>query len=294
MKNKEGNKEYMGNTLFNQSFIFTLTIVFMVIGILYQIAIGVFYQKMIQETDNMSGSENKVLKQCKERFVTCYKMNGGVSNIPVFVDKYINRIKFCGMGFNFMRHLSGQMMLAGVFVAGFGVCKGIIEGRRFIDLLPFYIICLFGIYLYLSITAIVDMPGRRQMLKTNLMDYLENHIAERLEHGLTEKEKLLRELEQEKERNGKDRVAAGDISEDSKIKAAAENISEADKIKVTEANAGESGKAKAAEVEKVISEKTTSEKTAAKDDKSEQDRPRHLFSEDEAKELEELLRSFMV
>lgn len=277
----------MGNTLFNQSFIFTLTIVFMVIGILYQIAIGVLYQKMIQETDNMSGSENKILKQCKERFVTCYKMNGGVSNIPVFVDKYINRIKFCGMGFNFMKHLSGQMMLAGVFVAGFGVCKGIVEGRRFVDLLPFYIICLFGIYLFLSITAIVDMPGRRQMLKTNLMDYLENHIAERLEHGLTEKEKLLRELEQEKERSGKDKVAAGDISEDSKMKVT-------DKVKIIEDNDGEGSRIKAAEIEKTTSEKNTSEKTSASDNKLEPDRPRHLFSEDEAKELEELLRSFMV
>ena len=277
----------MGNTLFNQSFIFTLTIVFMVIGILYQIAIGVIYQKMIQETDNMSGSENKILKQCKERFVTCYKMNGGVSNIPVFVDKYINRIKFCGMGFNFMKHLSGQMMLAGVFVAGFGVCKGIFEGRRFVDLLPFYIICLFGIYLFLSITAIVDMPGRRQMMKTNLMDYLENHIAERLEHGLTEKEKLLRELEQEKERSGKDKVAAGDISEDSKMKVT-------DKVKIIEDNDGEGSRIKAAEIEKTTSEKNTSEKTSASDNKLEPDRPRHLFSEDEAKELEELLRSFMV
>lgn len=277
----------MGNTLFNQSFIFTLTIVFMVIGILYQIAIGVLYQKMIQETDNMSGSENKILKQCKERFVTCYKMNGGVSNIPVFVDKYINRIKFCGMGFNFMKHLSGQMMLAGVFVAGFGVCKGIVEGRRFVDLLPFYIICLFGIYLFLSITAIVDMPGRRQMLKTNLMDYLENHIAERLEHGLTEKEKLLRELEQEKERSGKDKVAAGDISEDSKMKVT-------DKVKIIEENDGEGSRIKAAEIEKTTSEKNTSEKTPVSDNKLEPDRPRHLFSEDEAKELEELLRSFMV
>ena len=95
-----------------------------------------------------------------------------------------------------MKHLSGQLMLAGVFVAGFGVCKGIIEGNRFVDLLPFYILSLFGIYLYLSVCSIVDIAGRKQMLKTNLTDYLENHVAERLEHGMAQKEKLLRELEQ--------------------------------------------------------------------------------------------------
>lgn len=183
----------------NQSLIMTISIVLMVIGVLYQVAIGVAYQRMIQATDTMLGTDNKLLKQCKERFIQCYKLNGGVSNIPIFVDKYINRIRFMGMSVNFIKHLSGQIMMAGVFVAGFGVCKGIIEGKRFVDLLPFYIVSLFGIYLFLSISSIVDMPGRRKVLKTNLTDYLENHIAERLEHGIGDKEKLQWELEQEKE-----------------------------------------------------------------------------------------------
>ena len=98
----------------------------------------------------------------------------------------MNRLRFAGMSMSLMKHLSGQLMLAGVFVAGFGVCKGIIEGNRFVDLLPFYILSLFGIYLYLSVCSIVDIAGRKQMLKTNLTDYLENHVAERLDHGMAE------------------------------------------------------------------------------------------------------------
>lgn len=183
---------------FDHSFIIVLTLILMAIGILYQVAIGIIYQKMIQATDTLSGMENKLLAQCKERFVNCYKLNGGVANIPVFVDKFINRIRVFGMSMSFMKHLSGQLMLAGVFVAGFGVCKGIVEGRGFVDLLPFYIISLLGIYLYLSIVSIVDMPNRRKMLKTNITDYLENTVAQRLEHGIMEKEKLLWELAQEK------------------------------------------------------------------------------------------------
>ena len=183
----------------NQSLIMAISIILMAIGVLYQIAIGVAYQKMIQATDTMLVSDNKLLKQCKERFIQCYKLNGGVSNIPIFVDKYINRIRFMGMSVNFIKHLSGQIMMAGVFVAGFGVCKGIVEGKRFVDLLPFYIVSLFGVYLFLSVSSIVDMPGRRKILKTNRTDYLENHIAERLEHGIGDKEKLQWELEQERE-----------------------------------------------------------------------------------------------
>lgn len=223
----------------NQSFILVVSIIFMVISILYQVVIGVMYQRMIQATDTMTGIDNKLLKQCKERFVRCYQLNGGVPNISVFVDKFINRIHIMGMSMNFVKHLSGQLMLAGVFIAGFGVCKGIVEGERFVDLLPFYIVSLFGIYLFLSISAMVDMPTRKQALKTNLTDYLENHIAERLEHGMANKERLMKEMKQEKE----------ELAE-----------------------------------KEIFNEEIFNEERFEKES----------FSKDEAKELEELLKSFMV
>lgn len=212
---------------FNHSFIMILTLVFMVIGILYQIVIGFTYQRMIQAADTMSGVESKLLCQCKERFVNCYKLNGGVANISVFVDKYINRIRILGMSVNFMKHLSGQLMLAGVFMAGFGVCKGIVEGRKFVDLLPFYIISLFGIYLYLSVMSVVDMSNRRKILKTNLVDYLENTVAQRLEHGIVEKEKLLWELAQEKAKEtdkGDEKASAFSAEEASELEELLKNI----------------------------------------------------------------------
>jgi hypothetical protein len=186
-------EEYMLNFL-NQQVIIILTIVFMVLGILCQAMIGVIYQRLIRDADTMSGVDSKLLTRCKERFINCYKLNGGVSNISVFVDKYINRIRILGMSINFLKHLSGQIMLAGVFMAGFGVCKGIVEGYKFLDLLPFYIISLFGIYLYLSVVSMVDMQAKRNALKINLVDYLENTVAKRLEQGMVEREKLLWEI----------------------------------------------------------------------------------------------------
>lgn len=181
-----------------QTVIFALSIIFMLLGILYQSMIGICYQRMIQATDGISGCNNKLLKQCKEKFIQCHQLNGGVSNVGAFVDKYMNRIKFLGMTMHFMKNLSIQFMLAGVFIAGFGVCRGFISGAQILDLLPFYIICLFGIYLFLSVTSVVDIPARKQVLKSNLTDYLENHIAKRLENGLLDKENLKSSLNTQK------------------------------------------------------------------------------------------------
>lgn len=260
---------FMGNkfiNLFDHSLIMIITVILLVIGILFQVIIGVVYQRMIQSADTLSGVESKLLTQCKERFVNSYKMNGGVPNISVFVDKFINRIKFCGMSVNFMKHLSGQLMLAGVFVAGFGVCKGIIEGIKFINLLPFYIVSLFGIYLYLSIVSMVDLQSRRQMLKTNLTDYLENTVAQRLEYGIMEKDKLLWEMAQSNLSSNAEKYDNRQSNKDNSLKQSTKKYNA-----VNESNK--------------IADELDNDYDISHEDSG--------FSEEEAKELEQLLHSII-
>ena len=157
-----------------------IVLLFLVLSILRQIMIGVLYQKMIRETDNMAVTENKLLKQCKLKFSNCYELNDGIVNIPVFVEKFMNRISLGGISLNSMTHMSGQCMLLSVFVAGIGACRGIIGGETIGDLLPFYIISFFGLYVYFSVASIVDVKGKRNIVKTNMVDYLENHMVKHL------------------------------------------------------------------------------------------------------------------
>lgn len=200
-----------------QTIIFAISIIFMLLGILYQTMIGVCYQRMIQATDGIMGTNNKLLNQCRERFIQCYQTNGGVSNIKAFAEKYVGRLKFMGMTMHFLKNLSIQFMLAGVFVAGFGVCRGLISGSKLTDLLPFYISSLFGIYLFLSVVSVVDIPTRKQALLVNLTDYLENHVARRLEKGILEKERLENTIPQKKDSSEKKeqqtRLSPDDVQE---------------------------------------------------------------------------------
>ncbi len=177
----------------DQRFLMITTIILMLLGVLFQVSIGIIYQRLIQATDTVLGADSNLLKQSKLKFIQAYQLNGGVSNISVFVDKFLNRLRFGGMSMGFISQLSKQLVMAGVLVAGFGVCKGIIDGVRLSSLLPFYIIVLFGMYLFFSISSIVDASGRRKVLKVNLTDYLENHIAERLNRGMEIKERLQEE-----------------------------------------------------------------------------------------------------
>lgn len=151
------------------------------LSILVRVLLGLLYQNMIRETDNMVSTENKLLKQCKIKFANCYQLNNGVANIPVFVDKFLNRLSLGPLPFGTLYHLSGQAMLLSVVCAGIGVCKGILDGRMLGEILPYYIVSFLELYLYFSISTVVDIKGKKRILKVNLVDYLENHLSARIQ-----------------------------------------------------------------------------------------------------------------
>lgn len=168
-------------TIFKEEKVITAGIlVFLCLSVLVRLMLAWMYHTMIRETDNMATTGNRLLKQCKVKFANCYQLNGGVSNIPVFVEKFLNRLSFGHLSFDAWYHLSGQCMLFSVVFAGVGICKGILDGRMLGEILPFYIASFLGLYLYFSLSALVDIKGKQRVLKTNLIDYLENHLSGRI------------------------------------------------------------------------------------------------------------------
>ena len=168
-------------TIFKEEKVITAGIlVFLCLSVLVRLMLAWMYHTMIRETDNMATTGNRLLKQCKVKFANCYQLNGGVSNIPVFVDKFLNRLSFGHLSFDAWYHLSGQFMLFSVVFAGAGICKGILDGRMLGEIPPYYIASFLGLYLYFSLSAMIDIKGKRRVLKTNLIDYLENHLSGRI------------------------------------------------------------------------------------------------------------------
>ncbi len=173
--------------IFREEKIITICILsFFAVSILMRLLLGILYQNMIREAENMATTDHKLLKQCKLKFANCYQLNHGVPNIPVFVDKFLGRLALGPLSFESMYHLSGQAMLLSVVSAGVGICKSILDGRMLGEILPFYIVSFLELYLYFSITTMLDVKGRKRILKINLVDYLENHLSARI--GVTEED----------------------------------------------------------------------------------------------------------
>lgn len=162
----------------------------LLLSIICQIAIGVIYQRLILETNNLSSTKNKNLQQLKLRYSSHSLMGDGIMNVPIFVDHFLNQLKFGPLSIAFLKHLSGQLMLLAVLTAGIGSCRSIIKREPFLHIIPFYMLIFLGLYIYFAVCSFVDFGGKTQVLRTNLIDYLENHMTSRIENSTKDTQKL--------------------------------------------------------------------------------------------------------
>ncbi len=182
--NKERNQIML--TQISHGTITMLILLFLVLSILYQIIIGHLYQNMIKEAENMSSTKNKLLNQCKVQFSTCYQLHDGVVNTPIYVERFVRKIKFGKIKLQNIMNVAGQLLLLSVLFAGIGICKGIVEGLLLREIIPYYLISFIGLYLYFSVSYLVDIASKREILIITLVDFFENRMMNRLNFNMTD------------------------------------------------------------------------------------------------------------
>lgn len=166
------------------------------VSVILQMIIGNLLGRMVYEAENMASTENKQLKQCKLKFVNCYKMNEGMGNVPVFVDRFLEKLSVGKIKVTTLHRVSAQLMLFGVLLSGVAVAKGIVMGETISQILPFYVIAFLGLYIYYVSTSFAGLEEKKLSLKFSLVDYLENHMVGRLKQT---EEALNRKLDEAKE-----------------------------------------------------------------------------------------------
>lgn len=173
----------------------------LLLGIICQIIPGVIYQRMISASDHMAETKNKQLKSCKEKYAGHYKLNGKMVNTGVFVDKFLQKVCIARIKLSFLNHISGQMMMLSILITGLSICLSLASGSTLFQFIPYYLVSILGMYLYFSISGMVNLQEKKEILRINLTDYLENYLAPRLE---TEKENAMEEGVKKREKYGKE------------------------------------------------------------------------------------------
>lgn len=176
----------MFDIFMEEKWVTILMMVFLGFSILTRIILGGLFGSMIRETDNMAVTQNRLLRQCKLKFINVYQLNDGVNNVSVFVDRFLSRMTVGPFSLESLYHFSGQTELMFVVTCGVGISRCLGKGKTFGQVMPYYIACMTGLYLYFAISSAVDLKGRQRLLKISLVDYLENHLSSRI--GTTRKD----------------------------------------------------------------------------------------------------------
>ena len=155
-------------------------IALLILSILCRFITGMLLKKLMKEAENMSVTGNRFLKQCKLKFQNCYELNGGCVNTEVFVGKMLRSVRLGKCSLGLLNFTAGQLLLLSVFADGIGACVGLAQGETLGEILPYYLLAFFSLYLFFSVSGLIDVQGRQEALKITMIDFLENGMAKRL------------------------------------------------------------------------------------------------------------------
>ena len=173
---------------------------FFTISMVILLFLAVKYNKLIKEAENMSITKKRELRAIKTKFLNSYGQDTeGKINVEVFVDKSVKRLKIGGLKPNLWKFISVQALLFSVLFAGIGIFNGIIEGRTFREVSPFYIAAFLELYLYFSIVSIFEYEEKDKLLRLTIIEYIENHMVNRIAvaRAFQTEEKVIKMLEEE-------------------------------------------------------------------------------------------------
>lgn len=174
------------------------------------------YIRLMEESENIPASRNKLIKQMKLKFENCYKLNLGVNNVHIFVDKYMYKHKIGGIS---MYHLNRIPIVLGWLCAVAGIVSGLIcyLENYSVKIGSLYEIYGIGCVLVLKLAdVILDTGHKKNVAYTNLVDFFENSLQNHLTHdvakagAITEEERealedipVINEVKREKEEKEK-------------------------------------------------------------------------------------------
>ncbi len=206
----------MWKTVFDKDYILYMIAVILFWGLLSEFLIALRYKRLIKESENMGLTKLKVLKQIKIKFENTYKLHMGINNSSIFIDKYMLKNKWMGVSLLNWNQIPLESFLLALVLSMFSVIIGYYEKIEWENLIKCPILCLMGGLLLYFFWEMINIPNKTDMLKTNILDYLENSLAYRLTSECALTQTLSKSLDSSNptEEPGEDKKKNPDRSED--------------------------------------------------------------------------------
>ena len=161
----------MSNFFTNPNLYYVGIVLFFTCSISIQMMLGYYVFKIEKEAEKLEEGDAVLLLQCINKYI---EEEDKIKNCSLFIEKHLKDMKVRNITFIQWKHISGQALLFGIFLAGIGACMEIILGSTLGEVLPFYILSFLGLYCYFSLSGWIDIEERKKGIKGNLMYFFEN------------------------------------------------------------------------------------------------------------------------
>ena len=151
-----------------------------ILGLLSRLTARNLYKRLIRETDNMTLTKNRCLRDLKQKAENTYRLNLGIHNTKAYLEKQLAGYRFMGITLNGWGNLASQLTVL-CFLLGGSAAFGAYWYRC-----DSYYVVLYGTVGLLSglLTLFLDcginLAERKNQLLNGLQDYLENSLFNRL------------------------------------------------------------------------------------------------------------------
>ena len=151
-----------------------------VLGILGTWATGIYYRQMINQTENMMSAHHAFLLQMKNRFENTYRVNKGINNVPLFVQKQLKGNRFLGISAEKAGRASQKAGILCLLFGGAVVMLQQVNGFEAKKTVTFLGITLFCTLAGFCVYYLSDMDYIQDNLRIQLEEYFTNTLTKRL------------------------------------------------------------------------------------------------------------------
>ena len=152
------------------------------VGFLSRFIAGMVYDSLIKNTENFSKAKSKFVKQVKLKYENSYKLNLNINNNEAFVDKLLSNYKMCGVSLHGFRKVSGTLGILCVILLGFQAALGVVAEISLSEQLWNTLHGGIALILLVFSCRIIDLKYKHELVRINLLDYLENSLKNRMIH----------------------------------------------------------------------------------------------------------------
>lgn len=160
--------------LVKHGYLINLSLVFALLAILSRLALGIIYDYLLKETENIGMAKSKFGRNYKTKVSSSVGMERPVHNVVTFVEKYIRKQRYLGISLRGWKLTSIRLMLLAVIVNVFVSAYAIIKNMKTELIVWSIMINVLAVLLFFLAEMLIDSSYKYEGIKINMQNYVEN------------------------------------------------------------------------------------------------------------------------